>query len=266
MNAAVQAGIPFGVKFAHFHGGETTLGAIDNIYRHQITLVAKIHFTSHEFFKEKVSELIGSKNNIFNVGSLSLTNIGSFKPVSKEKLIKQFGVPNKDFVLVTIHPETIALSKNSDFIVEIKSALFEISKNLNIVITMPNADTFGSIYRIAIEDLKKELPNKLFIVENFGKLNYFSAMLFSKLLIGNTSSGILEAASFGKYVVNIGDRQKGRLQSNNIFNVPFESHAICLAVNNAISKGSFNGKNIYSQKNSVNKIIKILKKMKSIDL
>lgn len=260
MSAAVQAGIPFGVKFVHLHGGETTLGAIDNVYRHQITLASSLHFTAVDVFKEKVISLIGTDENVFSVGSLSLDNLNSFAPVDKEVLLETFGIPNNDFVLVTFHPETVASTKNLEFAKKSCLALSEISRTINIVITMPNADALGSIYRGEIIKLKNQNIDTIFLVENFGKNNYFSAMYHSKLLIGNTSSGILEAASFGKYVVNVGDRQKGRLQSANVLNVSFDSPLICEAFSSLITKGDYLGENVYRKNNVADSIIYILKK------
>ena len=260
MSAAVQAGIPYGVKFVHLHGGETTLGAIDNVYRHQITLASSLHFTVVDIFKEKVISLIGTEENVFSVGSLSLDNLSSFAPVDKEVLLERFDIPNDDFVLVTFHPETIVPAKNLEFAKESCLALFEISKTINIVITMPNADTLGSTYRDEIIKLKSQNPDTIFLVENFGKNNYFSAMYHSKMLIGNTSSGILEAASFGKYVVNVGNRQKGRLQSANVLNVSFDSSFIYEAFSSLIIKGNYLGENVYHKHNVADSIICILKK------
>jgi len=260
MSAAVQAGIPFGVKFAHIHGGETTLGAIDNIYRDQITSASYLHFTSTNTYKEKVTRLIQKGNNVFNVGSLSLSNISDFQPIEREILLNDFNIPNEEYALVTFHPETINPENNYDYVNQMSLALIEISKTINIVITLPNADTFGSVFREEIIKLVNILPNRIFLVENFGKKNYFSAMLFSKILIGNTSSGILEAASFGKYVINVGDRQKGRLQSKNIYNVTFNYLEISSTFDIAISKGKFIGENIYYKKGTVKKIIKHLLK------
>ena len=259
MSAAVQASIPFGIKLAHIHGGETTLGAIDNIYRHQITLASSLHFTSTDNYKNKIITLTETKENIVNVGSLSLDNIASFKPIEKDLFYNKFNILEKDFALVTFHPETVATNKNSYFANEMKIALTEISKSLNIIITMPNADTLGMVYRKKIEELKAENKNKVVLIENFGKMNYFSAMYYAELLIGNTSSGILEAASFSKYVLNIGNRQKGRLQSKNILDVDFNSKDILLKFNEALRMKSFKGKNIYYKKGAANAIIKSIK-------
>ena len=264
MSAAVQASIPFGIKLAHIHGGETTLGAIDNIYRHQITLASFLHFTASELFSNKVMSLIGNKDKIYTLGSLSLDNLSSFIPIEKLVFLKNFNLPDKDFILVTFHPETVFSKLNSSFAKLMHTALSEISDFINIVITMPNADTLGSIYREEIIKLKNDIPNRVFLVENFGKANYFSAMYYSKLLIGNSSSGILEAASFGKYVINVGDRQKGRVQSDNIINVPFNVLSIRLAVEAVLEKGIFKGKNIYYKKDVSQNIIKIIKKHENI--
>ena len=264
MSAAVQSGIPFGVKFAHLHGGETTLGAIDNVYRHQITLASKLHFVATKCFAKKVSELIGTTDNIYDVGSLSLDNIKSFVPIDKKEFYTKFKIPSVDFVLVTFHPETVSSTNNYQFAQVMKTALATISKNIFVVITMPNADTLGSIYREKLLSLKEENTNSILLIENFGKINYFSAMYFSKLLIGNTSSGILEAASFGKYVINVGDRQKGRLQSKNIFNCEFDSDEIVKKYKKIAKLEPYLDENIYYKLDVAKTIISILKKSNEI--
>lgn len=261
MSAAIQAGIPFGVKFAHIHGGETTLGAIDNVYRHQISLASMLHFTATETFSKKVTSLIDNSENVYAVGSLSLNDLKKFVPIDKMLFFEKFNIPDEDFALVTFHPETISLQDNVGYANAMKNALSKIAENLFVIITMPNADTQGSIYREAIENLKRELPNRILLIENFGKANYFSAMYYSKILIGNTSSGILEAASFGKYVVNVGDRQKGRGQSNNILNCEFEENAIISSVNKAINLNNYNGGNIYFKEGVADNIIRIVKEL-----
>jgi GDP/UDP-N,N'-diacetylbacillosamine 2-epimerase (hydrolysing) len=259
MSAAVQAGIPFGVSFAHLHGGETTLGAIDNVYRHQISLASKFHFTATELFSEKLKNIMGGSDGVFTIGSLSLNDIKTFRPIEKEIFYDAFSIPDEEFALVTFHPETMAVQENIQFAQAMKNALATIAKDLFVVITMPNADTQGSIYREAILQLKKENEKRILLIENFGKINYFSVMHYCKLLIGNTSSGILEAASFSKYVVNVGDRQKGRTQSYNIINCPFTEIDIIQATNKAINLDPYVGDNVYFKEDVVQNIIKILK-------
>ena len=259
MSAAVQAGIPFGVKFAHLHGGETTLGAIDNVYRHQITLASKLHFTATDIFREKVIHLLGSSDGVYSVGSLSLNDSIDFVPIDRVVFFEKFNIPNEEFALATFHPETMSLQDNVRYAQEMKNALESISKKIFVIITMPNADTQGSVYREVIEQLKEKFPKRFLLIENFGKVNYFSAMHYAKILIGNTSSGILEAASFGKYVVNVGDRQKGRVQSDNVLNCEFEATVMVKGAAKAMSFEKYNGKNVYFKGGVVDNIIKIVK-------
>lgn len=259
MSAAVQAGIPFGVKFAHIHGGETTLGAIDNIFRHQITLASVLHFTAADDFKEKIITLFGRDDGVFVVGSISLANIEFFEPLEKQAFYNMYSLPNEDYALVTFHPETVGSERNYLFAAEMRKALERLTKDLYLVISMPNADTIGSIFREEIIKLKSDYPKKILLIENFGKINYFNAMHYAKLLLGNTSSGIIEAASFGKYVVNVGDRQKGRAQSSNVIDTPFYADAIWRAVQKVTGLGAYKGENIYYKNGVVDAIVKYIK-------
>ena len=259
MSAAVQASIPFGVKLSHLHGGETTLGAIDNIYRHQITLASKYHFVSTNDNMQKVKQLIGSSSFIYDVGSLSLSNIETFKPEDRSMFFKNYGIKEAPYVLVTFHPETVSAENNLVFAKEMKDALTILCNKINIIITMPNADTLGSIYRKELNKLKVSNPKKVLLIENFGKVNYFNAMFYSTLLVGNTSSGIIEAASFNKYVINVGDRQKGRTHGTNVFNTGFDSVKIIEIFNKLIKEKKLKMHNIYFKKHTARNIITTLK-------
>ena len=264
MSAAVQSSIPFNVTLAHIHGGETTLGAIDNIYRHQISMASKYHFVSTNSNKNKVKELTGSEENIYNVGSLSLSDILCFKPMMRSTWCDNFDIEDAPFILVTFHPETVSVERNYKFSIEMRDALEYLSRSINIVITMPNADTLGSLYRDQLLLLKKSRPKNIWLVENFGKENYFSAMTHSEFLLGNTSSGIIEAASFGKYFLNIGDRQKGRSQSKNTSNAVFDKNDIVTNAFRILSDGSYTGSNIYYNANSSERIVEVLTKIYAV--
>lgn len=259
MSAAVQAGIPFHVTFIHLHGGETTLGAIDNIYRHQITLASKLHFVSTESYKEKVLELNGDAS-VYNVGSLSIDEISAMTFQERAAFLDKFHIPDGDFALVTFHPETmVSPEENSRMALEMKNALTGISERLHVVITMPNADTLGSVFRENILALKALYPQKFTLIENFGKVNYFNAMKHSAIMIGNTSSGIIEAASFGKYVINVGDRQKGRISGEHVINCDFNSDDIIKSTLQTVQLKEFDGVNIYYRSGAADTIIHILK-------
>ena len=259
MSAAVQASIPFGVKLAHFHGGETTLGAIDNVYRHQITIASKFHFVSTDDHLRKVRELTGSSDYVYNVGSLSLANIKTFETQDRLVFLDKYGIENAPYLLATFHPETVSVNNNIVFAKEMKNTLSVLSDEINVVITMPNADTMGSLYRKEIYELKSTKPDKIFVVENFGKTDYFNAMFHCSFLLGNTSSGIIEAASLSKNVINVGNRQKGRAQSANVHNIDYDLKEIIGAYIEISKQSVYTEKNIYYKPRTVDIIINALK-------
>lgn len=255
MAAAVAAGIPFGVKVAHLHGGETTLGAIDNIYRHSISLASALHFVSASPFEQRLQQVLGdAEAPIYNVGSLSLENLEQMDlldlPTFKEKWGIDLEIPT---ILVTVHPETVAFNKNEEYCGEISQALQTLSSTYQIVITMPNADTIGMLYRTGFNLLAQQFPS-VHIIENFGTQSYFTCMKYARLLIGNTSSGIVEAASFQKYVLNIGDRQKGRLCGENVIHVPFDTEIIVQNAHQYI-ESKYLGPNLYQQSQTSTRIL-----------
>ncbi|MHC2993608.1 hypothetical protein OB13_19250 [Pontibacter sp. HJ8] len=261
MFGAVAAGIPYQINFAHLHGGETTLGAIDNVYRHAITLASSLHFVSQDAFASRVADITGNLGNIYVTGALSLDNLSNIQMLNKEEFNDKWNI-NLDIptVLVTVHPETVAPELNSRHLTEILEALRFVAREYQVVITMPNADTNGNIFREGFNALKTELGDKLYLIENFGTQSYFTCMLYSKFLIGNTSSGIIEAASFKKFVINIGDRQKGRAAGENVLHVPFDSKKIIGALKQVKGLGEYDGGNPYFKDGAAQNIITILKK------
>jgi GDP/UDP-N,N'-diacetylbacillosamine 2-epimerase (hydrolysing) len=260
MSAAVQSGIPYEIKFVHFHGGEISEGSIDDIYRNQISLASRLHFVASLKNKRKLTKLLGSKDNIFNVGSLSLSKIDSITIPDWKNVCADFKINNKTFVLVTFHPETVGLGKNKIYIKIIKNILIELSNHINIIITQSNADGGGSLYRDMFKKLSIQFKNKIDLVDSFGKYNYFSALNNCKFLLGNSSSGIIEAASFKKMVINVGDRQKGRFRDKNIIDVEYNYKKILdQCVKLASNKNSnYLGKNMYHKKHTIKNVIKQL--------
>jgi GDP/UDP-N,N'-diacetylbacillosamine 2-epimerase (hydrolysing) len=261
MFSAVSAGVPFGIPFAHIHGGETTLGAIDNQFRHCLSLFSKLHFTATKEFASRVTEITGTEKNIYPVGALSLDNLENIVLLNVMQLQEKFGIDSTiPSILVTFHPETVGIEnneKNTQNVVVALSAL----KTYQIIITMPNADTSGNSMRRIYTDFASKNSN-IVIIENFGTQGYFSCMAHSKLVVGNSSSGIIEAASFGKYVVDIGCRQKGRTTSSNVIHCEASADAIEAACKEALDKGAYNGQNIYYKGGASKKIIDVLKQWK----
>lgn len=260
MAAAVVAGIPFDLPIVHLYGGETTLGAIDNVFRHTMTLAAKIHFVSLNEYAVRVSHIIDNSNNIFVIGSLSLENLSNIELLSMSEFEKKWEIDlNIPSFLVTIHPETVCFLNNTLYAHEAFKALEYLSIDHQLIITLPNADTSATIYREMFNELKDLKPDRIHLIENFGTQSYFTCMKYVDLIIGNSSSGIVEAASFNKYVINIGDRQKGRISGNNVFHCKFDFSEITNAVKNALRLESFEEHNIYFKRNTSKSIVDILK-------
>lgn len=258
MFAAVASSVPFNIKIAHLHGGETTLGAIDNKFRHAITLMSSVHFVATKQYSEKIKELTGQQAHIYTVGALSLDNLESLQLLTLSTFKEQFKIDlSIPTILSTFHPETVFVEKNEIYSKILVDTFEELSNEYQIVITMPNADTMGSIIRNHFLELSQR-NMKVICIENFGSLGYFSCIKHCSFLLGNTSSGIIEAASLGKFVINLGDRQKGRARSRNVIDVEVDKLKILEAVKCLENRDYMEG-NIYKVDNSSNKIIFSLK-------
>jgi len=260
MFGAVSAGIAFNIPFAHIHGGETTLGAIDNIFRHSISLASKYHFVSTEYYVDRIKELTLTSENIYNTGALGLDNIGKIDLLTIDEFYKKWGVDLKiPTILITFHPETVAYNKNERYASELVNAINSLT-TYQVLITMPNADTAGNIIRKAF--VKNFSTNsRVFLVENLGTQSYFTAMKYCSFLMGNTSSGIIEAASFNKSVINLGDRQKGRIAGDNVLQTKIEVEAIYNAVHQIEMSSAIVAHNPYWNGGATKAIINILKRL-----
>jgi len=262
MFSAVAAAIPFNLPIAHIHGGEETKGAIDNIFRHSITHMAKYHFTTTEKYKNRVLQLLGtneSEAKIYNVGSLSLDNLEDIELLDTSEFLQEYGIDlTKPTILFTFHPETVNTQLNEQYIKEVIEALDSLNK-YQVVITMPNADTKGNVIRTKLKRFIKENENRVFGVENFGIKGYFSCMKHASFLMGNSSSGIIEAASFGKYVMNLGDRQNGRASGKNVLNLGIDKDNIISTVREIEQHPYQSNGNIYWNGSASQQIIEILK-------
>ena len=205
--------------------------------------------------------MIDEPDNVYYVGAMSLDNINQIKRYSIEDFKELWKIDlNLPSILVTFHPETVGttLEQNKNYANEIADALVEL-KQFQIIVTMPNADAAGTVIRDVFQRKLKKC-NNIFLVENFGTRGYFTLMEKCAFLVGNTSSGIIEAASFGKYVIDLGSRQKGRATNENIINVSIDSNKIVNAVNRIQKLGEYEGNNIYWNGGAADKIIQVLEK------
>ncbi len=258
MFAACVSAVPFNIPIAHIHGGETTIGAIDNAFRNSITHMATYHFTSTDEYRNRVIALKDSDKEVYNVGALSIDNLKSLSLLSIGAFRKRFNIDlSIPSILITFHPETVAFEKNEEYIHELIAALWKIS-GYQFVITMPNADTMGNMIRDQLTNFVEVNQNAV-SVESLGALGYLSCMKYCTMMLGNTSSGFVEAAFFPKYVINIGERQSGRIISPNICNCKIDKNEIIKAVNNFKRKQVPEKIHIYGDGTAASKIVSLLK-------
>lgn len=264
MLSAVVSAIPLKIPIAHIHGGEETEGAFDNVIRHSITKMAHIHFTSTKEYAKKIIQMGEESWRVNVVGAPALDNLKYMKILDRKVLERELNfkmVPPP--LLVTLHPVTLELDKTEYYIRELLSALKEV--NQKIIFTMPNPDTYNSIIRKEILNFSKNYKNcKIF--ENLGTQIYFNLMKYSIAMVGNSSSGIIEAPSFKLPVVNIGTRQKGRIKARNVIDVGYTKDEIIKGINKALSKtfrdSLKNLKNPYGDGKASKRIVNTLKKIK----
>jgi GDP/UDP-N,N'-diacetylbacillosamine 2-epimerase (hydrolysing) len=261
MFAACASALPFNITLGHIHGGETTLGAIDNAFRHGITHMSSYHFASTEVYRQRIAELKEDSTHVYNVGALSFDNLRNLQLLSVDTFKEKYGVDlSKPTVLITVHPETVAFEKNETYIRTFIDALNEL-EGYQYLITMPNADTMGNLLRSYLEKYISQNPSKAWGFENLGTIGYLSAMKHCALMMGNTSSGMIEAAWFPKWVINLGDRQKGRLATANVYSIPFNKKQILETIQSLKIKQLPAGSNIYGNGHTAEKIIAILKQI-----
>lgn len=220
-HAAASTAMLMNIPIAHIHGGEITEGAMDEKIRHSITKMSSLHFTSINEYKDRVIKMGEPLDTVFSVGAPGIDNIINMNLLSKSELEDELGWKFDGITaLFTFHPETLS---TIDTRVKIKKILKVINNfNINVLFTYSNADDGGRIINNEIERFASKNKEKYLVVKNLGQLKYLSAMSHLDFVIGNTSSGIIEAASFQKPVINIGDRQLGRLQSGNIIDSTIE--------------------------------------------
>ena len=259
MFAACASSIPFNIPIAHIHGGETTKGAFDDCFRHSITQMSNIHFTCTEIYKKRVIDLKGSRKDIYNVGALSIDNLKSLKLYTKKEFKNLFKIDiSLPSILITFQPETANFNINKQYIKSLIDALYEI-KDYQLIITMPNADTMGNYIRLELEKFIIKSNNAIKI-ENFGTIGYLSCMKYCSMMLGNTSSGFIEASFFPKYVINLGKRQEGRIVTPNINTIKINKKEIIKAVQEFKDFNPLKYNGVYGDGNAANKIITILKK------
>ena len=224
--AAVNCRLPI----AHLHGGESTEGAIDECYRHAITKMSWFHFPAAEPYRKRIIQLGEDPARVFNVGALAVENIRASLGYPLEEIAKDVGLPlaDRNYVIVTFHPVTQENGTAAEQMAELTEAM-EKRKDLYYLITKSNADEGGEIINRMWDDFCRKRDN-CSLVASLGMRRYLSALSHSLMVLGNSSSGILEAPVCGVPTVNIGDRQKGRLKASTVTDCLPEKNSILRAM------------------------------------
>lgn len=210
--AATVAKIPI----AHLHGGETTEGAFDEAFRHSITKMSHLHFTATEEYRQRVIQLGEQPESVFNVGAPGIDNIRRIPLLPKDEFEESIGFTlSKRNLLITFHPVTLEYSTSEVQFEQLLMALDGL-RETNLIFTKANADTDGRIINEMIDAYVAKNKNKAVVHASLGQLRYLSAMQYVDGVVGNSSSGLIEAPAFKIGTINVGDRQRGRIKAQSV--------------------------------------------------
>lgn len=228
--AAVNSRIPI----AHLYGGETTEGAVDEAYRHAITKMSQLHFTANELYRKRVIQLGEQPRTVFNVGAMGVENALKLPLLSKDSLEKSIGFPlDRPYAAVTFHPVTLENSTARLQAEELLAALDQFP-DMKFIFTKANADTDGRIINCLIDEYVAAHTNTVAFA-SLGVLRYLSSIKYAEMVIGNSSSGLVEVPTFHIPTVNIGDRQAGRVAAESVINCLPQKGSIISAMQRALS-------------------------------
>tara|TARA_E500000178_G_scaffold355232_1_gene427103 strand:- start:1073 stop:2221 length:1149 start_codon:yes stop_codon:yes gene_type:complete len=264
--SAVLAAYINRIPVAHIHGGEKTINSLDDNFRHSISKFANLHFVSHKDYKKRLIQLGESKKNIHIVGGLGAEIIKETVLIEKKDLENKLNLTFQDKILVVnFYPEAENFKKS---VLNLRKILISLNSFIHntLIFTFPTHEVGKNLFVKEINKFCKGKKN-CHIFYNLGHKNFLSLLKISKVIIGNSSSGILEMPSFGNYTINIGERQKGRKFPNSVFSCKPNSIKLKKLINYTLNKEEKIGnQNIYYKQNTSKKIIEILKSTKLKEL
>lgn len=217
----------------HLCGGDTTEGALDEWIRHSITKMSYLHFPTNEESYKRILQLGESPERVFNYGSTSIDNILNLASLSREEALESIGLADDcEFSICTYHPVTMENGRIDEHISNFLSAI-EAYPDIEFIVTKSNADQGGAHINQLLDDAENKIRN-LHVFSSLGVVRYLSLMKYAEFVLGNSSSGIIETPAFGIPTINIGDRQRGRLQSESIINCDPDTTSIVNAIKEAL--------------------------------
>ena len=260
--AAATAALIERIPIAHIHGGEITEGAYDDAMRHCITKMSSLHFASTEVYRQRIIQLGEQPERVFYTGSLGVENIKKLKLMDKAEIEAEIGFTiDENTILVAYHPVTLGYRTPKEDIDDFIAALEE-RKDLRIIFTMPNSDTGGQSIMKAINEFVERNHDRTKAYKSLGAVRFLSVMKYVVAVVGNSSSGLLEVPSFGIPTLNIGDRQRGRISCESVYNCASTKASILDGLKRVLSK-TFCEKarlvrNPYEKENTAEEIFKII--------
>lgn len=251
------------IPIAHLHGGELTEGAIDEGIRHSITKMSYLHFTSTEEYRRRVIQLGENPERVFCVGAIGVENIKKINLMTKEELERSIHFEiDENTVIVTYHPVTLENNTVEEQFLNLLEVL-DRNPKIRMIFTKANADTNGRIVNELIDKYAAQNSERACAFMSLGQKRYLSALKYCRIVIGNSSSGIIEAPSFGKPIINIGDRQKGRICADSVINCGYTQQEIQQAMETALTEEfenkARNCRNPYEKENTAANIISVIK-------
>ena len=226
----------FNIPIVHIHGGEVTQGALDDNFRHAISKLSHIHFASTAEYRQRIIQLGECPDKVFEVGAIGVDNIKNMTLLNRNELSESIDLDlSRSYFLVTYHPATVGVSDVNTEVDNLIAALLAIPDTQSII-TMSNADVGGRLINQRLEYWQAQYPERISLFTSLGQLRYLSAVKHCLAVVGNSSSGILEAPSLKRPTVNIGDRQKGRAQASSVINCDVNVESIIQALNIASSQ------------------------------
>ena len=261
--AAAVAAMIMRIPISHLHGGELTEGLIDEGIRHSITKMSYLHFTSTEEYRRRVIQLGENPERVFCVGAIGVENIKKINLMTKEELERSIHFEiDENTVIVTYHPVTLENNTVEEQFLNLLEVL-DRNPKIRMIFTKANADTNGRIVNELIDKYVAQNSERACAFMSLGQKRYLSALKYCRIVIGNSSSGIIEAPSFGKPIINIGDRQKGRICADSVINCGYTQQEIQQAMETALTEEfenkARNCRNPYEKENTAANIISVIK-------
>ncbi len=258
--ACVTSALFLKIPVAHIHGGEVSQGAFDEAFRHSITKMSHLHFTSSMEHKKRVEQLGEDPEKVFNVGAPGVEAIKKINLIAKEELENILNIKfSNRTLLITLHPETLENDISpEDQIDNLLNALKSI-KDASFIFTKANADPGGEIINKRIHNFVVENPEKSYLFPSLGQKKYLSLLNYSFAMIGNSSSGLIEAPSLNKPFLNIGNRQKGRMFGGNIINCQNSEELIKIGLEELFHKDFRTFTNPFDGGNTSKKILEVIR-------